>query len=130
MERNCNNTKEHIKWVICGANVFLLFWLHLDSQSFKTVRKFYLPHSLVSLLSWLEWWCKQILKLLVILHVALFHCLSIIIDYQNNSFHEQVGSGIILGQTSTKMKKPYFLHVDTNSLKWKVDQKILAWAWS
>ena len=91
-----NNTKEHIKWVICGATVFLLFWLHLDSQSFKIVRKFYLPHPLVSLLFWLEWWCRQTLKLLVILHVALFNCLSIIIADQNNSFHGQVGSFISL----------------------------------
>ena len=29
-----------------------------------------------------------------------------------------------------KMKKLDFLHVDTNSLKLKVDQKILVWAWS
>ena len=29
-----------------------------------------------------------------------------------------------------KMKKLDFLHVDTNSLKLKVDRKILVWAWS
>ena len=29
-----------------------------------------------------------------------------------------------------KMKKPEFLHVDTNSVKLKVDWKILGWAWS
>ena len=29
-----------------------------------------------------------------------------------------------------KMKKPHFLHVDTNSLKLKVDQKVLGLAWS
>ena len=40
----CNNTKEHINLVICGATVSLLFWSHLDSQSFKIIRKFYLPH--------------------------------------------------------------------------------------
>ena len=28
------------------------------------------------------------------------------------------------------MKKLDFLHVDTNSLKLKVDRKILVWAWS
>ena len=28
------------------------------------------------------------------------------------------------------MKQPDFLHVDTNSHKSKVDQKILGWAWS
>ena len=28
------------------------------------------------------------------------------------------------------MKQPYFLHVDTNSHKLKVDQKIWGWAWS
>ena len=28
------------------------------------------------------------------------------------------------------MKKPDFLLVDTNSLKLKVDRKILEWAWS
>ena len=36
----------------------------------------------------------NILKLIVILHVAPFNCLSIIIDDQNNSFHGQVGSAI------------------------------------
>ena len=29
--------------MICGSPVSLLFWLHLDSQSFKILRKFYLP---------------------------------------------------------------------------------------
>ena len=29
-----------------------------------------------------------------------------------------------------KMKKPDFLHVDTNSLKPKIDQKILGLTWS
>ena len=28
------------------------------------------------------------------------------------------------------MKKPDFLHVDTDSWKLKVNQKILGWAWS
>ena len=28
------------------------------------------------------------------------------------------------------MKQPDFLHVDTNSHKLKVDQKIFGWAWS
>ena len=28
------------------------------------------------------------------------------------------------------MKKPDFLHVDTDSWKLKVDQKILGWGWS
>ena len=28
------------------------------------------------------------------------------------------------------MKQPLFLHVDTNSQKLKVDQKIFGWAWS
>ena len=28
------------------------------------------------------------------------------------------------------MKKPDFLHVDTDSWKLKVDQKVLWWAWS
>ena len=31
---------------------------------------------------------------------------------------------------SKSMKQPYFLHVDTNSHKLKVDQKIWGWAWS
>ena len=35
-----SNTKEYIQWVICGATVSLLFWLFLESQSFKIVRKF------------------------------------------------------------------------------------------
>ena len=29
---------------MCGATVFVLFWLHLDSQSFKILMKFYLLH--------------------------------------------------------------------------------------
>ena len=28
------------------------------------------------------------------------------------------------------MKSPYFLHVDTNSHKLKVDQKLFGWVWS
>ena len=28
------------------------------------------------------------------------------------------------------MKKPKFLHVHTNSLKLKVERKVLRWAWS
>ena len=31
---------------------------------------------------------------------------------------------------SKSMKQPDFLHVDTNSHKLKVDQKIWEWAWS
>ena len=31
---------------------------------------------------------------------------------------------------SKSMKQPDFLHVDTNSHKVKVDQKIWGWAWS
>ena len=56
--------------MICEATVFLLFWLHLDSQSFKIVRKPYLPHPAFSsfLLGWC--WCKQTLKLLLILHLG------------------------------------------------------------
>ena len=89
-----NNTKGHIKWVICGATVFHLFWLHLDSQSFKISLKEILSASSSGFsLYWLEWWCKQILKLLVILHVDLFNCLSIIIADQNNSIHGPVGGG-------------------------------------
>ena len=42
-EIESRNTKEQIKWVICGAKVFLLFWLDLDSQSFKIVRNFICP---------------------------------------------------------------------------------------
>ena len=48
--------------------------------------------------SCLEWWYIETLTLLVILHVALFNCLSIIIADQNNSFHGQVGS--VIGQIS------------------------------
>ena len=36
-----NNTEENVESVVCEATIFLLFWLHLDSQSFKIVRKFY-----------------------------------------------------------------------------------------
>ena len=42
-----SNIKEHIKWVVCGATVFLLFWLHQDSQSFKILSNFYLPYPAV-----------------------------------------------------------------------------------
>ena len=28
------------------------------------------------------------------------------------------------------MKKPDFLHIDTDSWKLKIDQKILGWAWA
>ena len=81
--------------MICGATVFLLFWLHLHFLlSFKIVRKFYLPH----FISWflldkdlvLGLWCTQILKLLVILHLALFNYFSIITADQNNSFYGQI----------------------------------------
>ena len=37
-----SNNKEHIKWVIRGRTVFL-FWLNLDTQSLRILRKFYLP---------------------------------------------------------------------------------------
>ena len=95
--------------MIWGATISLLFWLHLDSQSFKIVRKFiysilmsfkvvtkfHLPHHvLFSSSCW--WWCKQTLKLLVILHLALFYYLSIITADQNMSFHGQVGR--VIGQ--------------------------------
>ena len=47
-----SNTKEHIKRVVCGATVFFCLWLHLDSQSFKTVWNFiYLPHPAALLLA-------------------------------------------------------------------------------
>ena len=29
---------------VSGTTVSLLFWLHLDSESFKIVRNIYLPH--------------------------------------------------------------------------------------
>ena len=47
--------------------VSLLFWLHLDSQSLKIVRKFYQPYPAPLADG------KQILKLLVILHLPLFY---------------------------------------------------------
>ena len=56
-----SSNKEHIKWVICGAAVFLLFWLHLDSQSFRIVRKILLPYPALMLLMY-----KINLKLLLI----------------------------------------------------------------
>ena len=71
--------------MICGATIFLLLWLHLDCQSVKIVRKFYLPYPAFS--SMLGWWCKRTLKWLVILYLALFNYLSIIIPDQNNLFH-------------------------------------------
>ena len=40
----------------CGATVFLLFWLHLDSQSFKIAQKFYLSAAP---------WCNQTLELML-----------------------------------------------------------------
>ena len=61
---------------MCGETVFLLFWLHIDNQSFKIVRKF--DHPLV----------MQTLKLLVTLPP--FYHLSIIITDQNMSFYGQV----------------------------------------
>ena len=78
-----------------GAFHFLLFWLHLDSKSFKFVRKFICP---ILLLSSCWWWCKQTLKLSVMLNLALFPYLLIIIADQNISFHGQVGRAI--GQIS------------------------------
>ena len=41
-----SNNKERIKGEICGRTVFL-FWLHLDSQSLRNVRKFCLPRSVI-----------------------------------------------------------------------------------
>ena len=63
-----SNNKERIKWVIFGATVFLLFWLHLESKSFRTARKFYMPQPALLLL--IKY--KQNLKLLIILPLAVF----------------------------------------------------------
>ena len=38
-----SNTKEHIKWVISGATLFLMFWLHLDVLFFKILSKIICP---------------------------------------------------------------------------------------
>ena len=51
-----SNTKDRIKWMICEATVFLMFWLHLDSQSFRIIWKFYFAAAQ---------WCKQTIELLV-----------------------------------------------------------------
>ena len=68
-----SNTKEYIKRVISEVTVFLLFWLHLDSQYLKIVRKFYLSHPVLLLV--VTNVNKQTLKLPVILHLALFYYL-------------------------------------------------------
>ena len=60
--------KEYIKWVICKATIFLLFELHLDSQSFKTVAKLICPILLLSY-SLAGDDVKRTLKLLVIVHL-------------------------------------------------------------
>ena len=84
--------------MICEATVFLLFSLHLDSQSFKIVKKNYLPHPAFSFLAGGGDVAKKTLKLLFILYLAVFNSLSIIIADQNNLFHGQVGS--VIGQIS------------------------------
>ena len=38
-----SNTKEHIKWVISGATLFLMFGLHLDVQFLKILKKIICP---------------------------------------------------------------------------------------
>ena len=83
---NCKNT------LTCGSTVSPLFWLHLDSQSFKIVRKFYLPYPALLLM------VKETLQLLVVLHLTMFYYISINIADQNMSFLEQVGR--IIGQIS------------------------------
>ena len=71
---------------------FLLFWLHLDCQSFKFVAK--------EILSAPSWWCinKPWDCLLSYSYLAPFNYLSVIIADQSNSFHGQVGS--VIGQNS------------------------------
>ena len=78
--------------MICGATVFLSFLFCFVLFCFIC--------PILWFLFFLGWSgdVKQTLKLLVILHVALFNCLSIIIADQNNSFYGQVGS--VTGQTS------------------------------
>ena len=51
-----------------GATIFLLFWLHLESKSFRTSKKFYMPQPALLLLIKYE----QNLKLLIILPLAVF----------------------------------------------------------
>ena len=70
----------------------IIFLLHLDSQSFKIVWKFYF--SIPSYRS--PWWYKQFLELLVILHLALFYYSSKITGDQDMSFHWHLGS--VIGQ--------------------------------
>ena len=55
-----SNNKQHIKLMIDGATVFLLFLLHIDSRPFKIIKKLYLAHSAVLLV-------MQTLTLLVII---------------------------------------------------------------
>ena len=76
------------------ATVFLLFWLHLYSKSFKNVRK--LLSASCSLAVNIP---KQTFKLLVILPLALCYHLSIIIGGQNMLFHGQIGK--VIRQIST-----------------------------
>ena len=47
----------------CGATVFLLLWLHLDSQSLKILFGNFIYISAAP-------WCKKTLELLVILHLT------------------------------------------------------------
>ena len=65
-----------------GGTVLLLFCLHLDSHSFKVVRKFYLPHPALFLLMY-----STNLKIFCYLTLAVFYKLSIITADQNMSFH-------------------------------------------
>lgn len=51
-----------------GATIFLLFWLHLESKSFRTAKKIYIPQPALLLL--IKY--KQNLRLLIILPLAAF----------------------------------------------------------
>ena len=75
-------------------------WSNCFSFVFFSFVLFYFICPILWFLFFLGWSgdVKQTLKLLVILYVALFNCLSIIIADQNNSFYGQVGS--VIGQTS------------------------------
>ena len=50
------------------------------------------------------------------------------LDFLKKAFFCKNGENRYL--RNEKMKKPEFLHIDTNSLKLKVDQKVLGLAWS
>ena len=116
MEIVSSNDKGHIKWVERGATVFLLFWLHLASQSSK----------IISLKLFSCWWCRKTLKLLDTLPLDIFYHLLTIITDQNMSFHRKVGRGI--GEVSIWLATVCLQFVShSNDVCYVVDCLIFTW---